>query len=68
MNILTMSPIHFFFLLNYYPTNQFVDVCTLIPTHHKVVDCFIFTQSEKRKVTSELVFTRSRDIDFRLIN
>ena len=67
MNILTMSPIHFF-LLNYYPTNQFVDVCTRIPTHHKVVDCFIFTQSEKRKVTSELVFTRSRDIDFRLIN
>ena len=45
----------------------FVDICQHILTHSEAIDWFFFIQSEKRKATSELVFTRSKDIDFRLI-
>ena len=45
----------------------FVDICqhTYWRTLKRSIGFFI--QSEKRKATSELVFTRSKDIDFRLI-
>ena len=46
----------------------FVDrVCQHILTHSEAIYWFFFIQSEKKKATSELVFTRSKDIDFRLI-
>ena len=45
----------------------FLDICQHILTHSEAIDWFFFIQSEKRKATSELVFTRSKDIDFRLI-
>ena len=42
-------------------------MCQRTLTHPEAVDRLFLPNQKKRKDTSELVFTRSRDIDFRFI-